>query len=311
MQTGTEHVHNHRSHLLGTGKPSAEMIKAGAAVMHTDTPTGKTSFYETFDYPSGLGQSAAVAFKIENGISSTAATRGVLFKPRDSTELLSLQSRFGRSIKDPEAHKQFIGYQDFTEANIKSFGFEKAQAFDAAARQMMVSRAIDSPGDAVGFGIVRPHHTDNWRLYPAQAALYRPDAMQPPAKRALPSPPPSAGGSSVPPVGAPGVRPQSSPGNSFAGALCAITGAPLFEVTKFKAAKLCFKMQMYGSACARGSCPMVNGMTSLSLADRDLAFTQCHAVACSHCGKEDHLAGCHAQEEWLAANPALAAYPFP
>jgi hypothetical protein len=67
---------------------------------------------------------------------------------------------------------------------------------------------------------------------------------------------------------------------------------------------------MTGVECTRGACAMVNGMTSTIPAERDAAHTAAHAPVCSYCGIAGHLGGNHASADWLAANTALASFPF-
>jgi hypothetical protein len=291
-----------------------------AAVSQTD-PDGIQFFKGTYEYLAVLPQQQAMKLISSSGL-VTSATRGFVRAAADIPTLMNLQREYGRHIGHlPQAWiDNYIDYQVHIYELYEVFGGTPALLdYDREVRSVLqeLSQSM-GPSKAPDFGIFKQSHAENRRLFKAYRALDRPQPppVVPRAAPAAPSrfitPPPASGGAGGAPSGAGGAppAPQQSRASDYA---CVMTpaGTPVFDLTKFKAGKSCFRYQMTGVVCAHGACPMVNGMVSAVPADRDAAHAVVHAAVCSYCSMAGHVGGCHASADWLEANVALASFRYP
>jgi len=213
-------------------------------------------------------------------------------------------------IHDPKSAEHFDAYYDTVAECIDLHGDAKTIAFDLSVRKLLFKLVNEKPSENVGFEIVRASSKYGDLLRSANNLLTFPEAVAPPAQRFKTGPTTSGTGAPTGGANTPAASSSRPPSGAFVLVLCQASGTPIFDLSKFTAAKSCFWYQMTDVVRGPGQCAMVNGMSSAVQADRDKAHVDCHLTVCSSCGGA-HVAGCYATPSWLAANPALAAYTLP
>mmetsp|Transcript_42223 Transcript_42223/g.104644 ORF Transcript_42223/g.104644 Transcript_42223/m.104644 type:complete len:414 (+) Transcript_42223:68-1309(+) len=298
-----------RSLLIAGGMPNACDIIGGAVIEYTDNDSIPL-FYKTFCYITVLGNTGSNTFRAEDYVTTTSATRKVLVVARTALDLLKFMLKYRRAIHDPKSAEHFDAYYDTVAECIDLHGDAKTIAFDLSVRKLLFKLVNEKPSENVGFEIVRASSKYGDLLRSANNLLTFPEAVAPPAQRFKTGPTTSGTGAPTGGANTPAASSSRPPSGAFVLVLCQASGTPIFDLSKFTAAKSCFWYQMTDVVRGPGQCAMVNGMSSAVQADRDKAHVDCHLTVCSSCGGA-HVAGCYATPSWLAANPALAAYTLP